>query len=93
MRKIFGVLLILLAIFLSFCLFLVFLQLFLNADPALPKQAGAYSFGYALGKFIGMAIFALLNFSFYFFGYKLLTKNKKKVIPISDEDFPSQLTS
>ncbi len=91
MRKIFGVLLILLAIFLSFALLLVIIQLFLNKDSSLPSDGGAHALGYILGKFIGMAIFALLNFALYFFGYRLLKKNKKKLAPISDEHFPSQL--
>lgn len=92
MRKIFGVLLILLAIFLSFSLLLLIIQQYLNPDSNLPNNGGAYSFGYALGQFIGIAIFVLVNLSIYFLGYRLLRKNKKKAIPISDEDFPSQLT-
>lgn len=91
MRKIFGVLLILIAIFLSFSLLLLTIQLSLNPDSNLPSSGGAYSFGYTLGKLIGMAIFVLVNLSIYFLGYRLLRKNRKKVIPILDEDFPSQL--
>lgn len=91
MRKIFGVLLILLAIFLSFSLLLLIIQQYLNPDSNLPSDGGAYALGYTLGKFIGMAVFALLNFALYFFGYRLLKINKKKLAPISDEHFPSQL--
>ena len=92
MRKIFGAMLILLAIFLSLSIFLILIQLLFNAKTTLPSDGSPQSIGYILGTFIGMAIFAILNLAIYFLGFKLF-KKKKDFIPISDQDFPSQITS
>ncbi|RZK92178.1 MAG: hypothetical protein EOO98_04090 [Pedobacter sp.] len=90
MRKIFGALLILLAIFLSLSIFALLVQLLLNANSALPNDGSPHAIGYIVGTFIGMAIFALLNLAIYFIGFRLLRK-KKALVLIPDEDFPSRL--
>lgn len=91
MKKTFGVLLILLAAFLSLILFALFINIVLNNGSNIRENDAAHKIDYLIGSFLVFALFATLNFVLYFFGIKLLKSKRKELIPISDEDFPSQL--
>lgn len=92
MKKIFGVLLILLAAFFSLMLFALFINIVLNNDAKkISEDNAAHNIGYLIGSFLFFGLLIAINFVLYFFGIKLLKSKKKELIAIPDEDFPSQL--
>lgn len=91
MRKIFGVILILLGLILTLVIFFGSLPfMFREAFRVIEEQNRGY-IGAVVGLVISLMIFSTINFTLYFFGFKLLKNKKKELIPIPDEDFPSQL--
>lgn len=91
MRKIFGALLILIGLLLTFAFLSGSIPFVLREFRIQSQQGGADAFGYMIGIFIGMIFFATINFTFYFFGFKLLKNKIKQLTTVTDEEFPSQL--
>lgn len=92
MRKIFGVLLLLLSAFLGLML-ITFIPQLVNSIFTFIANGAARSFGYLLGQLLGFLILLVLACTFGFLGYRLITKSKPTIITIAnDEDFPSRLT-
>ncbi|RWU07743.1 hypothetical protein [Pedobacter chitinilyticus] len=87
MRKIFGVLLIILAAFLSLAILMSTLPTLLDSSSKV-KGSDASSLGYAIGTFIAFISMVAVNACLYFFGFKLL-KKKKELVPIPSKDFPT----
>lgn len=92
MKKIFGALFILMGSILTFGIIFGSIPFMLKEGSNKLQQGGADAIGYILGLFIALLLTCTLNFGLYFFGFKLLKNKKKELVPISDNDFPSQLT-
>jgi len=87
MKTIFGVLLILLAIFISLCLLMATLPL-VGSSLVQLKNSNGHSFGYIIGLLIGFTFFATINFAVYYLGYRMLSAKRRALKSFSREDFP-----
>lgn len=84
-KRVFGVLLFLIGIYLSLSIVTTILKMLLIEEKDFSGNEETYVFGYYLGKIGMIIVFCFITFLCYKHGYRFM-KGKSKVVPIEEID-------